>query len=116
MALPDTDVRQEASGEAGRPRSRRRTYAVAIYAVALALYWVFLGLPTDPMVAVLWLWLATIAWNSERPWRHHLQFARDWMPIVALLVVYDFSRGFADNLSAPHVTEMIDGDRLLFGG
>jgi hypothetical protein len=117
MALSDTDVTQEASGTTRRSwRSHRRTYALIVYTIAFALYWEFVGLPTDPTVAVLWLWLATIAWNSHRPWRHHLQFARDWAPIVALLIVYDFSRGFADELSAPHVTEMINGDRWLFGG
>jgi len=67
-------------------------------------------------VAVLFLWAGTIAWNIARPWRHHLLFARDWAPIVGLLIVYDFSRGMADNLSAPHVTEMIHADKWLFGG
>jgi hypothetical protein len=117
MALPDTDVTQEASGTPGRPsRFTRRTYALVVYATVFALYWWLVGLPTDPMVAILFLWLGTIAWNIDRPWRHHLQFARDWLPILGLLVVYDFSRGLADDLSAPHVTEMIDADRWVFGG
>jgi hypothetical protein len=115
MALSDTEISQPASG-APAPGSRaRRVNAVTAYAIAFTLYWVFLGLPTDPMVAVLWLWLATIAWNSHQPWRHHLQFARDWAPIVVLLIIYDFSRGFADELSKPHVTEMIVADKFLFG-
>jgi len=117
MALSDTDVTQEASGTTGRSwRSHRRTYALVAYAALFALYWKFVGLPTDPAVAVGSLWLATIAWNIHRPWRHHLQFARDWAPIVGLLIVYDFSRGYADELGAPHVTEMIVADRWLFGG
>lgn len=116
MALPDTDVTQEASGASGRPtRSPRRTIAVVVYAALFVLYWKLVGLPTDPVVAVTSLWLATIAWNIERPWPYHLQFARDWSPIVALLIAYDFSRGYADELSAPHVTEMINFDRWMFG-
>jgi hypothetical protein len=116
MALPDTDTRQEASGIAGRvSRIPRRAYALTAYAVAFLLYWKLVGLPTDPTVAIGFLWAATIAWGISRPWREHLLFARDWAPIVVLLIAYDFSRGYADNLSAPHVTEMINADRWLFG-
>ena len=46
----------------------------------------FVGIPTsDPLVAFGWLWLATIAWRSDQPWRKHLLFLRDWLPVVALL-------------------------------
>jgi hypothetical protein len=116
MALPDTDVPQEASGASGRlSRLPRRTYALTAYAVLFVLYWKLVGLPTDPTVAICFLWVATIAWGIDRPRREHLRFARDWAPIVVLLIVYDFSRGFADDLSAPHVTEMINADLWLFG-
>jgi hypothetical protein len=116
MALPDTDVPLETSGTPRRrPRFTRRTYALTAYAVAFVVYWMLVGLPTDPAVAILFMWVGTIAWGIERPWRDHLRFARDWAPIVGLLIVYDFSRGWADNLSAPHVTEMIDADVWLFG-
>jgi hypothetical protein len=116
MALSDTDVSHQASGavEPG-PQSRHRLYALAAYTVVFALYWKFVGLPTDPMVAISFLWLATIAWNVAQPWRYHLRFARDWAPIVVLLIIYDFSRGYADELIDPHVTEMINGDLYLFG-
>ena len=60
-----------------------------------------LGLPlTDPLLAFGWLWLATIASGIDQPRRVHLRFARDWLPIVLLLVVYNLSRGLADQGAA----------------
>ncbi|WP_342761117.1 phosphatase PAP2 family protein [Cryptosporangium aurantiacum] len=93
----------------------QRRVAVPLFAVAFAIYWYFVGLPTDPMLAALWLWFGTIAFRPDQPWRYHLGFARDWTPIVLLLVAYDFSRGLADNGVAPHVTEMIHADEWLTG-
>jgi hypothetical protein len=74
-----------------------------------------IGLPTDPVYAFCWLWAATIAWNSDRPWRSHLRFARDWAMVVVLLVIYNASRGLADNREFPHFHEMINVDAWMFG-
>jgi hypothetical protein len=95
---------------------RRRVLTMAAYGSALWVWWLFLGVPTDSGVVFCWLWLATIAWNPHWPWRSHVRFARDWLPIVVLLLVYDISRGFADKGRAPHVMEMIQVDRWLAGG
>src|SRR5439155_19435120 len=74
------------------------------------------GLPgTDPIQAFVWLWAATVAWRSDQPWREHLRFARDWVPVVVLLEVYNLSRGFADNGATPHVLELVHADRAMFG-
>lgn len=87
-----------------------------IWAALFAVGTYFIGVPTsDPLIAFGWLWLATIAWRSERPWRAHLLFLRDWLPISLLLVVYNISRGYADKLFEPHVTELIDADEGMFG-
>lgn len=119
MALADTDTAPAAtgpsgpSGPGGRPS---RVVAMSVYATAFLAWWFLVGLPTDWMVALLWLWAGTVAWNPHLPLRAHLGFVRDWLPVLALLVLYDFSRGLADDLQAPHVTEMITADRALFGG
>ena len=117
---PEPSEPQRLTGLPPRSRLRellaQRRVAVPIFGVAFAIYWYFLGLPTDPMLAALWLWFGTIAWSSDKPWRHHLGFLRDWIPIVLLLVAYDYSRGLADNEMAPHVTEMIKADEWLFHG
>jgi hypothetical protein len=46
-----------------------------------------------------------------------LQIVIDWLPIVAILAVYDFTRGAADSLGiSVHVRPMIEFDRILFFG
>ncbi|MEU4421420.1 phosphatase PAP2 family protein [Actinoplanes sp. NPDC024001] len=88
-----------------------------IWAVVFAVGVSFVGVPTsDPLIAFGWLWLATIAWRNYEPWKTHLRFLRDWLPICLLLVIYNVSRGYADGLFDPHVTELIAIDRWMFGG
>jgi membrane-associated phospholipid phosphatase len=108
---PDRDPRPDAA----RRRARRAT-AFAALAVAFFVFWKTIGLPTDATTIIAWLWLVTICWNIDRPPRYHLGFLRDWVPLALALVAYDVSRGRADNGHRPHVTEMIDADRWLFGG
>ena len=95
---------------------RRRVIGMAVWAVVFAVGVYFIGVPTsDPLIAFGWLWLATVAWNNHWPVKRHLLFLRDWLPISLLLIVYNVSRGYADNLFAPHVDELIDADKLMFG-
>ncbi|SCE92980.1 PAP2 superfamily protein [Micromonospora viridifaciens] len=88
---------------------------MTIWGVAFVAAWLGIGLPTDPAYAFIWIWAATIAWNSARPWRSHLRFARDWIPVVLLLAAYNLSRGFADNGATPHAMELIVADRFMLG-
>jgi membrane-associated phospholipid phosphatase len=97
-------------------RRRRRVVGMLIWAAAFVVFVVLVGVPTsDPLTAFGWLWLATIAWRNYLPWREHLLFLRDWLPVVLLLVFYNLSRGAADKLFDPHVTFMIHADEWLFG-
>jgi membrane-associated phospholipid phosphatase len=94
----------------------RRTIGMTVWAAAFALFVWLVGIPTsDPMAAFGWLWLATVAWRSHQPWRQHLLFLRDWLPVVLLLEVYNITRGSADRFFAPHVTAMIHADEGMFG-
>jgi hypothetical protein len=93
----------------------RRIAAMSAWAVAFVAGWLAIGLPTDPLYAFAWLWTATIAWNSHRPWRAHLGFARDWLPVVLLLAAYNLIRGLADNGATPHAQELVDADVWLIG-
>lgn len=88
---------------------------MAIWMAAFTGGWLSIGLPTDPAYAFLWLWTATIAWNNHRPWRSHLGFVRDWLPTVLALVLYNLSRGLADNGAVPHVLELVAADLTMFG-
>src|SRR3954454_3190469 len=94
---------------------RRRARAVTAWAVAFVVGLLFIGLPTDPLYAFFWLWALTIAWRPHLPWRQHVAFARDWLPVVVPLAIYNLSRGFADDGATPHVTELINADVAMFG-
>jgi len=95
---------------------KRRVVGLAVWVVAFVLFVAFVGIPTsDPLEAFGWLWLATIAWRNHQPWRQHLLFLRDWLPVVVLLEIYNITRGSADKLFAPHITPMIHFDQWMFG-
>jgi hypothetical protein len=110
-----TDPAAEPSPDAGPDLRRRRLKAMLVWSAAFTIGLFAVGLPTDPLYAFFWLWAATIAWRIHLPWRAHLRFAADWLPVVVLLVAYNFSRGFADTGAVPHVTELIDADVAMFG-
>ena len=80
------------------------------------MFWWIIGLPTDIIAATAWLWLATVCWRIDRPFRDQLGFLRDWAPLVGVLTLYDLSRGLADNGAQPHAQEMINFDRWMMGG
>lgn len=96
-------------------RGRRRLWALSAWLVLFTAAVAAFGVPTDPWYAFLWLWALAVAWRIDMPWRTHLLFARDWVPVLVLLTVYNLSRGFADELSSPHVTELIHADEWMFG-
>lgn len=95
---------------------RRRTIAMSIFALVFVVQCVVWGLPTDTFLIFVWLAFAAICWNIEDPRRQLLRWSRDWGPILCLLLLYDFSRGFADNQREPHAAELVNADRFLFGG
>lgn len=97
--------------------AKRRAIGIAAWVAGFVLYSFALGLPTtDPVLAFLWLWALTYAWNSHYPLRRHLRFLRDWLPMILLLQVYNVSRGFADDGFTPHAAELIAFDAWMFGG
>lgn len=114
---PDTVV------GAAPPRVRHRTrpvfrqLALAVYLIALGAWTLTFGIPSDTVQIVVWAWLVTICWNVQDPWRYHLAFLRDWWPPVALLVLYFFSRGLADELlrMPVHVMMPVHVDEWMFG-
>ena len=85
--------------------------------MALVVWSDVIGIPNDPWAVLITLWLLTIAWNVEAPWRHHLGFLRDWSVPALLLAVYFYSRGWVDEFDITvHWTMPIEVDRWLFGG
>ena len=100
-----------------RTRRGARVAAMLVYALLLATWSKLLGIPNDTVQVFVWLWLGTIAWHVEAPWRYHLRFLRDWSLPMLGLIVYFYSRGLTDELGLPvHYTMPIRFDEWMFGG
>lgn len=94
-----------------------RPYAYALYAVALVLWTAAYGIPVQRELVILWTCGALACASIGRPPREILQLVLDWLPIVAVLWLYDLTRGAADSMGiAVNVQPMIDFDRAFFFG
>ena len=94
-----------------------RPYALALYLVALILWTARYGVPVQRELVILWTCGALACVSIGRPPREILQLVIDWLPIVAVLWIYDLTRGAADSWGVGvHVHTMIDFDSFVFGG
>ena len=58
-----------------------------------------------------------LAFTIDRPWRQHIRVLVDWLPLIAALMVYDYTRDLADKLGMPlRMHELVTADRWMFGG
>jgi hypothetical protein len=75
------------------------------------------GLPTDRVVLLGWV-VAGLALHALTDGVRRVgRLLADWLPLAALLLAYDASRGLADGLGATvHVTEPAAADRAMTGG
>jgi hypothetical protein len=93
-----------------------RPYALGFYFVALILWSAHYGVPVQRELVILWILGALACASLGRPPREILQLAVDWLPIVAVLWVYDLTRGAADSFGiGVHYHPMIDFDQAIFG-
>ncbi len=75
-----------------------------------------MGIPTQRDLVFGWL-LAGLACVSVSDLRGFARgLIRDWLPFLAILLVYDTLRSRAYQLFAPHFLPQLQFDRLLFGG
>ena len=94
-----------------------RPYAFVVYFGALALWTANYGIPVQRELVILWTCGALACASIGRPPREILQLVLDWLPIVAVLWIYDLTRGAADSMGiGVHYHEMIDFDAFVFGG
>jgi membrane-associated phospholipid phosphatase len=109
--VPALDVSTEpgtpSRGPDHRPRSDRRRLlrwtALGLYVVGCVLFVRDQGIPTDRIgIALAILALLTIA-VLGRGWAAWWQMMRDWVPFEVVLLLYDYSRGFAAPYSAAQV-------------
>jgi membrane-associated phospholipid phosphatase len=94
-----------------------RPYAFGLYAVALVLWTAAYGIPVQRELVILWTCGALACASIGRPPREILQLVIDWLPIVAVLWIYDLTRGAADSFGIGiHYHVMVDFDSFAFGG
>jgi hypothetical protein len=93
-----------------------RPYALGLYFVALILWSAHYGVPVQRELVILWICGALACASIGRPPREIFQLVLDWLPIVAVLWVYDLTRGAADSFGiGVHYHPMIDFDHAIFG-
>jgi hypothetical protein len=99
-----------------RRRGLRRLLCAGLLAVFVGTCLVT-GLPTDRLVLLGWVLAALAVQALGRGRMALVRMLADWVPLVALLMLYDLSRGLADGLGvAVHVTELAAVDRWLGDG
>jgi hypothetical protein len=87
-------------GETDEVWRRRRRWTYAAFALGLGIFVVWLGVPTDRLgLAALATGFLSIGLLG-RGWRAWGRMLLDWVPFQAVLIVYDYSRGFATPYSA----------------
>lgn len=94
-----------------------RPYALGLYLIGLVLWTATYGIPVQRELVILWTCGALACVSIGRPPREILQLVIDWLPIVAVLWIYDLTRGAADSWGVGvHIHTMIDFDSFVFGG
>ncbi|RBY90698.1 phosphatase PAP2 family protein [Blastococcus sp. TF02A-26] len=101
-------------------RARVRVLTVVLWtalAGAFAATCATAGLPTDRVVLLGWVLAALGVHAAGAGLRRMGRLLADWLPLAAVLLAYDASRGLADGLGMPvHVAELADADRWFTGG
>lgn len=93
---------------------RVRFAALFVFAVVLVADWYAEGIPFDREGLLLWIGVGLAVSCIGRPPVWLLWVVLDFVPFAAVLVVYDYLRGWADSLGMPTWwTPQLDGDRAL---
>ncbi|MDP5182421.1 phosphatase PAP2 family protein [Blastococcus sp. BMG 814] len=102
------------------PGARGRAVAAVLWAGLLGAFVLACaarGLPTDRVVLLGWVLAGLAVTSVTHGWRRLVHLLVDWLPLVAVLLAYDATRGLADGLGMPvHVREVADADRWFTGG
>jgi PAP2 superfamily protein len=116
-AAPVVDRDRAGMPERNAGRSLRLGALWAALAVAFAATCAVRGLPTDRVVLLGWVLCGLAVHAASQGPRRVGRLLADWLPLIAVLLAYDASRGLADGLGMPvHVAELADADRWLGAG
>jgi membrane-associated phospholipid phosphatase len=112
------EVRVERVADFRYPRwGAVRRGALALYVVALVVWSATYGIPVQRELVIAWVCGALFCVSIGRHPRQIVRLVLDWLPIVAILFAYDFTRGAADSFGiGVHMHPMIDFDRFVFVG
>ncbi len=91
--------------------------ALTAYAVVLAVFVGWIGMPLDRYQQMWWLLLGMSAAQVGRGMAQWRRMLRDWLPFFAALLVYDYTRGVSDTMGRPVlVGGLVDAEKWLTGG
>lgn len=75
------------------------------------------GVPLEREQVLAWVMAALGVLAFAGPKRRLVQVVTDWLPFLGVLVIYDYSRGWASRAGfSLQWTPQLEADRLLFGG
>ena len=93
---PDTHAQPPIPpGISGWPWQRIRWAGFALYVVGFAAFLRFQGIPSDRLGLAFAITLLLTISVLGKGWAAFWQMLRDWLPFQAVLLAYDYSRGFA---------------------
>ncbi len=94
-----------------------RRFALLAWATAFVIASLTWGVPLQTQLVILWTCGGLACASIGRDRSEIVQLLKDWAPLAAILLVYDFSRGAVDSFGIPvHTHFPADFDRWLFGG
>ncbi len=97
--------------------AKARRCATTAYFVVLVTSIAITGIPEGRESLLLWVLAGLGTRCIGTSWRRFGRVLIDWIPFTGVLVVYDYSRGIADNLGiAAHVSAPVRIDEWLFHG
>ncbi len=74
------------------------------------------GVPTSRELILIWVLTGMLAFSASNLRNRLPRLVIDWLPFIALLLIYDLLRGFADGLLFPaHEIPQIKLENALFG-
>jgi hypothetical protein len=104
-------------GRAARIARAFRWPLAAAYVVAFVVSYRSKGFPFDRERVLLWALVALCIVSLGSSPRRFGQMVVDWIPFALLLLAYEYSRAFADNLGRPITVQLlVRADRSLFFG
>jgi membrane-associated phospholipid phosphatase len=96
--------------------SRRQTAAPLIYLAASAAFVVLVGVPYQRDLLAIWLLLGLLCFSMSDLRGFGRGVVLEWLPFIAILIVYDSLRGSAAHTFGVHYLPQLRVDEALFGG